>query len=167
MIAEGTYAGKPKKWGTAKTDKGSEYVSIETDITHEQLGSEWTKVAKVETRTVRLYLTPGAWPFTKKKLVQLGFNGDFGENMDFSDETKKVLKLQCAHKEYDNKPREKWELAWDGTQSHTEAPEDAIANLNRLWVEEGKSDDLGLPVEPGVGTDCDDGSDDGGSEIPF
>lgn len=62
-----------------------------------------------QVRTVYLYLTDAALPYTEPKLAALGFNGDY-ENPAFS--KTEGVSLVCKHEEYEGKVREKWDLGF-------------------------------------------------------
>jgi hypothetical protein len=134
MLAEpGNYFGKPVAYGTEKSSKGTPHVTIQFNITHTSAGESWAPVVTPFYRTVRLFLSPAAEPYTMKKLEQLGFNGDFGDGMAFSADTMNGVALQCKHEVYEGEQRERWDLAGGGPTEIERASTDIIRQLNAKY----------------------------------
>lgn len=78
-------------------------------------------------RTVFLYLSDNAWPYTEEKLRRLGFNGNF-EAPEF---TATECELACKHEEYEGKMKEKWDVA--GGFKAEPAPPDVAKQFGAKW----------------------------------
>lgn len=78
-------------------------------------------------RTVFLYLSDNAWPYTEEKLRRLGFNGNF-ETPEF---TTTECELVCKHEEYEGKMKEKWDVA--GGFKPEPAPPDVAKQFGAKW----------------------------------
>ena len=130
----GNYFGQLKKWGLCEEQGKAPFVWLDFAISHFGRGGEW-EVCADGVRTVFLYVSDAAWPYTEEKLTRLGFNGNFGAGMDFSDAAKSDgVQLICKHELYQNKPREKWDLFREGGgMEHTEATPDTVRRLNAKW----------------------------------
>lgn len=127
LMAEGTYSGHLVGAKTV-VSKGKEVMVVEFRLTHVATGDNWQACPNEPTRSLWMYLTDAARPHTDKKLVALGFNGDF-ENPSFA-ETQ--TNLTCSHEVYQGTPKERWEMAdWGGVQGE---PIDAAGAL-RLKAE--------------------------------
>lgn len=82
-------------------------------------------------RTVFLYTTDAAWPYTREKLERLGWNGNT-ESPEFSNGEN--VELACKHEDYQGETREKWDLA-PGMKAA--APADKRKRLEALWRAKG------------------------------
>ncbi len=144
MLNPGMYYAKAIQWGTAKSEKGSEYIFIEWDVTHRADGESWSDLPTPERRTMFLYLTENAWPITKDKLSALGFNGDFGDGMDFSAEAKDGFQVECRHETYNGKTRDKWDIPGKGIQ-HRAADNATVRKLNAMWKQQRSAGQVPTP----------------------
>jgi hypothetical protein len=89
-------------------------------------------------------MAAGAKPYTVKKLLVLGFNGDF-RNPKFGVEKCEVI---CKHEDYKGKIREKWELAnWGGSEP---AADDELEKMNAEWraTQSVPTTPAGAPASP-------------------
>ena len=86
--------------GKLPSAKQTPFVGISFQISH-MAGQDgaWNPVAESNQREVKLFLSDGAWPYTKQKLDSLGFNGDFA-NPVFT-ETAATLTCKLNDKGYD------------------------------------------------------------------
>jgi len=126
---EGTYAAKivGGEMDTSKVQK-TPYMNVTIGITHIRDGDRWADADQAQ-RHLNLYTSPKAWPYTEKKLLAMGFNGDFN-NPQFS-ETQVVV--VCRVEIYKDKPQEKWDLP--GGEYEAKPPaEDEIKKLNARWA---------------------------------
>lgn len=155
MIEAGTYLGKLAKWGSAESKTGTPYVYLDFTVGHRARDGQWAAMSKTETRTVYLYTSDAAYPYSAEKLTALGFNGLFNSGMDFSDAVKNDgVALECAHEEYDGKTREKWNLAYGGDgYEHTALDADRVRALNSRWKAEHGTTPTGAPAAPPTGPD--------------
>lgn len=156
LLQPGNYFGRLVKWGTGTSkEKGTPYIFLDFDVTHFAENNEWTDISSQSSvsparRTINLYLSDNAWPFTKEKLERLGFNGSFDdESMDFGDEPKtKGVELYVKHDEYDGKTREKWDLTGGGGFEHTPPAKDVTRKYAAKWRAETGSKPTGKPAAP-------------------
>ncbi|KKM60825.1 hypothetical protein LCGC14_1537890 [marine sediment metagenome] len=115
LMAEGTYS---TNLTGAKVIilKGKEVMAVEFKIMHVANGDKWEPCPDPPTRSLWMSFTDAARPYTDKKLMALGFNGDF-ENPQF---TETRPNLVCRHETYNGTVRDKWELAdWDDGAGET------------------------------------------------
>lgn len=123
--------------GTATTKTGKEYIFIEGDITFMAGDPENVPVVTVEKRSVDMFLSEKALPFTLKHLERLGFNGDFDRPACSQITQEGGLWVECktdTYKDSDGKERvkDKFEMPYQGIQ-RTPANSDVIRKLNALW----------------------------------
>jgi len=97
MIDTGYYDGVLTDWGCNKSETGTGYIFLVFDVEGQE-------------RTVRLFTSTKAWPYTKEKIQRLGFDGENFPNELYQQGTR----LQCSHEEYQGKTHEKWDLALGG-----------------------------------------------------
>ena len=146
MMSQGRYSGTPITWGTAKSKppKETPYAWVEFNVTHILNDDIWLAICPCK-RTVFFYLTERAYDISMQKLDQLGFNGDFGPNMNFS-ETIKIdgVALDCEHETYENRPKERWNIAYDGgSMEHSMPSNDVIDKLNAMY--KNRKEQGGIP----------------------
>jgi hypothetical protein len=139
LAEPGTYLGRVVEGvvGTAKT--GNPQCVITWAITHIQDGAGWRELNPGLERRMYWSLAGGAVDYTWRKLEALGFNGDFGEAMGFSDAARlEGVNITCKHGTRDGQLKEDWELAnWGGTEVER-ASGDIIRQLNMQWKAKGK-----------------------------
>lgn len=131
MFQSGKYWGKIKDAVYTKGEKSSA-IAIVIDVTHQAGANGWEAIPPQE-RTIFLYDTEKAWPYTEEKLVNLGFNGDFASmkfDPKFSDEG---LGVECEVEEYQGKTREKWNLSRLGGLNLERADDATIRTMNAKW----------------------------------
>ena len=126
MIKAGTYEGTITGVGLGKSsNKGTPYVYLEVMVATEEEGDV--------TRTVNLYLSGKAKKYTEDKLQKLGFNFDPSDPKV----TELGVKVRCKHETYEDKAREKWDLAGGGIE-HAEIDQDAVDVLTAGWKDKRK-----------------------------
>lgn len=79
------------------------------------------------TKYINLYLTENAMPYTRRKLEQLGFNGDF-ENPLF---TVGYFEVQVVQEQYEGNMIEKYDVALPPRNNKMDTA--AIKKLNARW----------------------------------
>jgi hypothetical protein len=140
MFPAGTYWMENLKLGTGKSpDKGTPYLWIQGDITNMAVEDGWQPVANPEQRTVKVYLSNSAMPYSKPKLEALGFNGDYVNPSLSNDATQKGIEVECKVETYNGKQRDKFELPGSGG-GHQSLDADEIRKLNNMW-KAAKADD--------------------------
>lgn len=132
MFDPGTYWMATPKMGLGESKNGTPYIYIEGDITHQANGSEHQPVVSPATRTVKLYVSDAAAPFTFDKLEKLGFNGDL-KNPRLSDQNAEGIWVQCDHETYEEKQKERWNLP-GGAMEHKTPTSDAIRKINAMYA---------------------------------
>ena len=160
MFQPGNYHGILKRWGANKSQGGTPFLFLEFQISREWDGEKWVGSTGDE-RTVRMFTSPGAWPYTKEKLQSIGFDGD-----DFPDYMYgEGIGLRCEHDQYEGKTHEKWDLAGGGGFSF-ENDDQLCQKFKRHWKSEHGSKPK--QAEP-AGASADAGSDQkpAEDEIPF
>ncbi len=106
-------------------------IRIYYSVTHVQEGTEWQLLGKPVERSVSLFLTDKAWPFTQPKLESMGFNGDF-DAPDFDSEP--GTQLDLTHQVKDGKTYENWNLdGWGGQKEATPPPKDMLRKFKARW----------------------------------
>jgi len=125
---------KLKTGVVTKSEKGGSQMAVVFDVTHVADAGQWAPLPTPIERTLYLSFSDNAWEYTEKKLLALGFNGDFNAP-DFADEAKfEGVELNCRHEEYNGKTTERWELAkWGGAKEIVKADNDAIRQLSAKW----------------------------------
>lgn len=110
MINPGTYFGKLVEAGLTEIgDRKSPAIFLAFDVTHYAVGGDWRPIDPV-TRDVVMYLTEKAEPHTMRKLMALGFNGDFNAPA-FAPRLSEGVQLMCEHRPRDGKTYEEWNFA--------------------------------------------------------
>ena len=129
MTEAGNYWGTLKGGQTGVAQSGNPKVTLTFTVTHVAAGQEWESIRDPFGCYVDIALTDNAWPYSQKKLESLGFNGDFGDGMAF---TETGAKLVCKHDNYEGRIREKWELD-GGFGERQQADANTVRKLNALW----------------------------------
>jgi hypothetical protein len=155
----GTYWMERPVVGTAESkEKKTPYIYIEGNVTHKANGEQSTPVVTVERRTVFMYLSDGAWPYTVEKIEGLGFNGDFNMPKLAAVEQDGGLWVTCKHETYQGKTKERWDLPGKGME-HTAPEADTIRKINAMYkMAKGKPSSKPAPPKPPekpTGTDAD------------
>lgn len=110
--------------------KNAPYVNLECRVTHIAGDGAWIDLPEEVVRNVVLSLSNNAWDYTEKKLLDLGFNGNF-EAMEFSKiASEGGLQLNCTHEVYNGQTREKWDLP-GGERKKADA--DTVRALTGRW----------------------------------
>lgn len=134
MMSAGTYFGHLVGNGVSETKNGTPFVWLEYDITYVMNDStgQWEKCDRCK-RSVDLYLSEKAMPFSNDKLNAIGFNGDFG-NMQFDPQkTSEGTQLVCKHESGANgNMYEKWDFPFAGSERKP-AGTDLIRQLNAKY----------------------------------
>lgn len=166
MRAEGSYYAKLTGAETIKAQTGTSAVIVGLEIAHQAIRGQWQEI---EPFVASLYLSmaAGAKPYSVKKLLALGFKGDFREPK-FGVEKCEVI---CKHEEYpknSGKIREKWELTnWGGSEP---AANDEMEKLNAEWraTQTQPTTPAGAPASPSAQSAPASASPVGGpADIPF
>jgi hypothetical protein len=131
MYQPGTYWMGELRLGTAESDKGTPYFFIEGRITHMANGDKTEEVPNPDQRTIFMYLSDKAYPYTVDKLDALGFNGDFGKPA-LAPEHMAGIWVTCKHETYDGKLKERFELPGGGIE-HKAVTADAIRKINAMY----------------------------------
>ena len=131
MFAPGNYGGPIERIGTGESKNGTPYLFIEVNVSFTASGGEWVAVGMAEKRTAYLYLSDNAFENTEKKLMALGFNGDFNNPM-LSPDAHAFVELECKHETYEGVLREKWNIP-GGAFEHSPITGDSVRNLNAKW----------------------------------
>lgn len=117
MIDEGYYWAKPV--GGKLTTSGKNTPTFAVEIVLE--GTD-------DKRTLFLHCSDAAWPYTESKLQRMGWDGNADE-MGFSAER---IECQCTHEVYNNKPREKWDIAKEQSEFEP-AADDVKRQILARW----------------------------------
>lgn len=80
------------------------------------------------TRSVFLFMSDAAAPYTEEALDKLGWNGDFDNPRVRDDIYSEGISLYLKYEEYDGKPRERWNISTGGWKPSA-APADVKARL--------------------------------------
>lgn len=99
--------------GTQNSANGTPFLFLQGKITHVSQNGQAIEVPEPAGRTVRLYLSEKAFPYTMDRLNPLGFNGDFS-NPQLGGEHAKGVWAECSAGTYDGKPQERWQLPGGG-----------------------------------------------------
>ncbi len=126
MMEAGTYYATLTDAGMDQSSGGTPCMRLGFNVTHQASNGAWVEIQATE-RSVYLYTTDKAFPYTAAKLHDLGFNGDYG-NPGFGDNTQ--TQLVCSHETYEDKDREKWDLPGSGAGERNAPPQDVIRRLN-------------------------------------
>ncbi len=133
MNAPGTYHGTLIEGVPCKTQKGTDQIVLRFDITLMWDGTNWQSM-QIDDRRVYLSLSGAAWSYTERKLLSLGFNGDFlAPGFDQAIVTKGT-QLECTENNYGGKISERWDLLGFGGGGEIERmPEGEARKLNARW----------------------------------
>jgi len=123
-------------------DAGQYPASWTGEATFGTVGDKETPCLKIEfnlteenaIRTVTLFLSDGAYPYSEEKLKRLGFNGDW-EDPKF-DKAEDVV-LTCKHETYKDETHERWDLGGGGAMSVNPAGKDLVKLLKARWKKAG------------------------------
>jgi hypothetical protein len=136
----GTYFGTLNSVHVGKSErKGSPYIGIVFDVGMAWNGAAWQQISP-EQRTVRMYLTDAALPYTMEKLAKMGFQGDFQNPQFVGELVEKGSQLVCQHEPYlaadgTTKMSEKWEFPYSGGGNDVESPETSeLLNFNAAFA---------------------------------
>jgi len=103
------------------------------------------QVPDVGERTVWLYLSDGAMPYTTEKLEACGFNGDFADPKFDQRLYDEGIQLSSHTEDYDGTPKEKWDIARE-RKPITPAASDLVKKLSREWkMRNGTTSTAGKP----------------------
>ena len=125
----GTYYGKPIKAVTTESGNKLPMIVVTFSIDNMAIDGHWQAIEPVE-RNCRWSMADNAWSYTKQKLNDLGFNGDF-DNPQFS--LTDGVNLKCELREQDGRAREQWDLENWGKREYESARPDVIRKFNALW----------------------------------
>lgn len=137
MIPSGTYTGYLKEAVTSKAKTGTPSMALTFYIDTDDQG-------RVE-RTVYLYLSDGAWPYSEEKLEYLGFDGDFANPTFNESVTTDGVTLLCKHESYEGEVRERWDIL--RRRPIERAPDGEVSQLNKRW--RSRSGGAPKPAAPG------------------
>ena len=129
-IQPGDYYAKLVGGTCSDTKSGSSQVVVEFEVTAVEMSGEW-KDCEPFKRSMYLSLSDKAWKYTEKKLLALGFNGDFGAGMDFE---KKEFEVCCKHEEYQGETQERWDLDSWGGGAKERSPDSTIEKFGARWA---------------------------------
>ena len=116
LIPAGYYNGKPTGGKLTTTTNGTPQFAVNFLLDNG------------DNRTVFMFTTDAAWPFTEEKLKAIGWDGNPDE-MHF---TAEAVELQCKHETYKEKTREKWDVA-GGKKEWEPAPADVKRSVMARW----------------------------------
>lgn len=134
-FAQGMYWMSNVRIGLGESDNVNKtpFVYLKGDITHQDSGGQTQAVLQPAERTVFLYLSDGAMPYTIEKLDKLGFNGDFARPA-ISQESQSGIWVECSHDLYKGKTKEQWNLPHEGGSFEPQAlTNDAVRALNAKY----------------------------------
>ena len=135
-------------------------MTVECEITHRAGNDEWIGLHSPAKRTLRLFLSDAAWPYTEAKLKKLGFNGSFGDPSFAGEAVTEGLELVCKHEHNDGKTYERWELAdYGGNGETVQPPDDVLRRLSARWKtsQAASAKPAGRPKTPPKPVPVDDG----------
>lgn len=115
MELAGEYYAKPKSAVVSETSKKTPQIVLTMDITHvadPSAENGWGELTVPIVRDLYLYLSEAAYPFTRKHLEMLGFNGNY-TTPEFSCDGFSVV---CKHEMYNGQAREKWGIGGGGAE---------------------------------------------------
>lgn len=141
MNTKGTYYGTPTKGVTGAASTGTPQMVVTFNVTHiADSEGGWQEIQPI-TATVYLFLSDGAWEYSEKKLKAMNFNGNF-DSPEFACDG---IELVCDHETYNNKTREKWDIA--GGSEVKKADANQIRTLSAKWKQSAKPSSA--PKPPG------------------
>lgn len=133
LVEPGPYWGKIASAAATESSKGTPCISVVFNVTHEAQGGQWVEVAAPFKRTVDLYLNDNSWPYTKKKLEHLGFDGNFAQPGFTKGDG---VSLTCSHEVYEGRGRERWELSDFSSKEIKPLDQNAIHLYAAKWKAE-------------------------------
>jgi len=148
-LSPGKYWMAAPEYGTGITDKGKPYFYFTGDITYRADDDAWIDLDPPIQRTIWLYLTDKAMPFTADKLDALGFNGDFSSPK--FEQLGDGIVVAYSIDRYQGKQKERWDLAIGNHRGFEHDPID-IQTIRRLNAEykrqKGTTPDPPKPQSP-------------------
>jgi len=144
----GLYFGKLIDSGLNVSQGGTECFELVFEVSHFANNGDWEPLPQLVKRTIRLWLSEKAWPYSQQKLDALGFSGDFS-NPRFGEQAQGV-QLNCKIEQYQQKPVERWDLYYEGAGERKAPPQDAVRKLNAKWqqAQANTRKPAGLPPAP-------------------
>lgn len=128
----GMYFMSTPTMGTANSKNGKPFLFLQGNITHVSINGEPIAVPDVSERTVRLFLSDAAFPYTMDRLKPLEFNGDFVEPKLGGEHLKGVW-VECSHETYEGKVQERWQLpGGGGGVEHEQLDSETVRRLTAL-----------------------------------
>lgn len=149
MLSPGTYFAKPIACSVEESgERKTPTFCIDLTVTHVADSGDWRGITE-EKRTLFMYMSEGAWPYTQKDLERLGFNGDF-DKPELSQRAHEGFEVRCAHEEYNGKTREKWSLAREGDREKKPLAKDQARVLAARWktATQAAKPATGMPPAP-------------------
>ncbi len=140
----GLYWMAEPQMGTSKSAKGMPFLFLQGEITHISQNGESVSVPVQAERTVRLYLSDAAFPYTMDRLRPLGFNGDFA-NPQLTGEHVKGIWADCSVEMYEGKSHEKWQLPGGGSVGHEPLDSDTVRRLTAMRENHERNNKQSIP----------------------
>lgn len=135
-LEKGIYKGKLVKSGVAVLDnaKKTEYLYMIFDIDTMIDGGSEIPLGERFTREVKFWLSEKAIDDTEKKLLRLGFDGNYNDPM-FMESLYNGINLECGERTAeDGKVFEQWDIyGLRTTKEKQPATKDTIRRLNARW----------------------------------
>lgn len=151
-LTAGSYWGNLIAFGFSQSEnkKKTPYIWLTWNVTLRAGAEDWERLEQPIERTINVYMSDAARPFSRPKLEALGFNGEFDDGkMDFSTEAKENgHELVAEDDHFDNKKRLKWDLPHAGGFLHDKAPAPLVTELNAKWQSENPPTPAGRPTAP-------------------
>jgi len=145
MTEPGQYYGTLNNAVTTTARTGSLQLVLEFTITH---GPGEVAIAASFDKRVYCSLTDSAMPYTRERLLGLGFNGNFDEPAFEKD----GAWLNCSHEMYNGRLTERWELPGAGGEL-VKCDATALQRLNAIWRAENEQSAPPPPPPPAANKD--------------
>ena len=148
MMQPGRYLGRnPRGIPDTRGQNNTPFMVVTVEVTHIVANGDWQELPSCGVRDLWLAMSDAAWPYTEKKLVALGFNGDFrAPEFDLSAKDGWV-ELVCEHQQYEGQTKERWSLASWGDRERTPPADDVMRALTAKW-EHGRQQFSERPAPP-------------------
>jgi len=138
MEAAGNYFGHAVAMGTDTVgDRQTPLVYVTWKITHIAENGDWRELLPPIERDTRWFLTDAAWPYTERKLGEVGFNGDFTNPAASGAAVDPGMELECKHEQRDGKNYERWDLPY-GSRETAPPPDETLRRWGAKWKAERK-----------------------------
>lgn len=151
-MTPGSYYGRPIRAILTKIGANNKPAfAITFDVHSVAHNGEWVRIPNPEQRTVKMFLTEAAYPFTEAKLKAFGFNGDFANPL-FNEDFNAGTELVCTNRQdpANGRTYDDFDFPRTGGQELEAADIDTVRLFNAKWktAHAAAAKPMGRPMTP-------------------